>query len=142
MKMINIILAPFISILFIMPLESLGQKKINKLINSISNEKLKFEVAKVGTSQMIDSGVVSLPKNLVFVKSLSLQSLSDRDKQRLVSRLIPMLNDNTKDWYANVLLYQLTEREASSLIIIENRDEWVAKHKDEDLKYWHCYLNR
>lgn len=76
-----------------------------------SNEKLRFEVTKVGTTRFVDSAVVTVPRYLVFIDSVNTNSLSELDKHKLIKRLMPLLNDSTKDWYANVLLYQLTEKE-------------------------------
>lgn len=142
MRKISIAIAFLTDILFILPSESYSQKKLNKVINGISNDKLKFEVAKVGTTRFVDSATVTVPKYLVFVKSVNLESWSNRDKKKLINRLAPMLADTTKDWYANVLLYQLMERDASSLFVVENRNEWIERSKEDDLNFWKSYLDK
>lgn len=53
-----------------------------------------------------------------------------------------MLADTTKDWYANVLLYQLTNKDASSLIVVDTRNKWIEMSKDEDLNCWRSYLDK
>lgn len=142
MKKVSIFTTSLMGILFIFPLELSGQKKINRIINDISNDKLQFEVAKIGTTRFVDSVVVTTPKYLAFVDSVNFESLANRDKNKLINRLVPMLTDSTKDWYANVLLYQLTQKDASSLIVVENRNEWIEKSKDNDLNYWKSYFDK
>lgn len=142
MKKVSIFTTSLMGILFIFPLELSGQKKINRIINDISNDKLQFEVAKIGTTRFVDSVVVTTPKYLAFVDSVNFESLANRDKNKLINRLVPMLTDSTKDWYTNVLLYQLTQKDASSLIVVENRNEWIEKSKDDDLNYWKSYFDK
>ncbi|MFT3674579.1 MAG: hypothetical protein QM781_01645 [Chitinophagaceae bacterium] len=141
MKKIIIVLIYLASISFIMPIKSVGQNKINKIVNSISNDNLRFEVAIVGTTRFIDSTIVATPKYRVFIESVNLESLSNQKTRKLIRRLIPLLNDNAKDWHTNILLYQLTKRDASTFITIRNRSEWIEKYKNNDLRYWRSYLD-
>lgn len=129
--------------IFIVPLNLFSQNKLNNFIANMANDKLVFEVAKVGISRLIDSNRIELPKILVFVKSSDVEGLLKTvKKNKVVKRLIPLLNDSTKDWYANVLLYQITDRDASALLVIENRNDWIKRNRENDIEYWHAYQNR
>lgn len=112
-----------------------GQMCINAIVDSISNDKLKFEVSKVGITRFVDSSRVTVPKYMVFVDSFPVGA----DK-KLIKFLIPLLKDPNKDRYANVLLYQLTKKDGYSLIAVENRASWFATIREIDLKYWNEYL--
>ena len=47
-----------------------------------------------------------------------------------------MLNDKKTDFAANLLLYQLYEREAIVLLHYNNAPEWRQAMKENDLHYW------
>ena len=47
-----------------------------------------------------------------------------------------MLNDKKTDFAANLLLYQLYEREAIMFLQIKDASDWRLAMKDDDLYYW------
>ena len=49
---------------------------------------------------------------------------------------LSMLNDKKTDFAANLLLYQLYEREAIVLLHYNNAPEWRQAMKENDLHYW------
>lgn len=125
-----------------LPFEMAGQTAIKDLVKSLSNDKLVFEVAKVGASR-VTANTIELPKNFVVIKSYDVDALLAKvTKIKLIKSLIPMLTDTTKDWYANVLLYQITGRDATLLIVIENREAWVTRNRKKDIEYWNSYFER
>jgi len=63
------------------------------------------------------------------------------NKDTLVRRLLGLLYNDGKDWYANVLLYQLTGRDALKLEGMK-RNAWEKEYKKTDLDYWEAYRRR
>ena len=49
---------------------------------------------------------------------------------------LSMLNDKKTDFAANLLLYQLYEREAIVFLQIKDASDWRLAMKDDDLYYW------
>lgn len=49
---------------------------------------------------------------------------------------LSMLNDKKTDFAANLLLYQLYEREAIMFLQIKDASDWRLSLKDDDLYYW------
>ena len=49
---------------------------------------------------------------------------------------LSMLNDKKTDFAANLLLYQLYEREAIMFLQIKDATDWRLSMKDDDLYYW------
>ena len=49
---------------------------------------------------------------------------------------LSMLNDKKTDFAANLLLYQLYEREAIMFLQIKDASDWRLALKDDDLYYW------
>ena len=49
---------------------------------------------------------------------------------------LSLLNDKKTDFAANLLLYQLYEREAIMFLQIKDASDWRLAMKDDDLYYW------
>lgn len=49
---------------------------------------------------------------------------------------LSMLNDKKTDFAANLLLYQLYEREAIMFLQIKDASDWRLAMKENDLHYW------
>ena len=49
---------------------------------------------------------------------------------------LSMLNDKKTDFAANLLLYQLYEREAILFLDVKDASDWRLAMKDDDLYYW------
>jgi hypothetical protein len=120
---------------------SVAQGKLDKFIKNLSNNSLKYEVVKVGVSELKDSNRIVLPKTIVEVKSVDINSiLSKYNKSSLIKSLIDVLNDPNKDWYANILLYAISQKDATPLIVINGRKDWVDVYKEKDLHYWNDFI--
>lgn len=134
---------PLLFLVLVMWNYTLGQVKVDEFIDGLSNDNLKYEMAKVGTSELKSGNKIALPKTVVVVKSVDVKSvLSKYKKSALLKRLIAALDDPNKDWYANILLYAITERDATSLVVIEGRADWVNSNKEKDVEYWSKYQNK
>jgi hypothetical protein len=54
---------------------------------------------------------------------------------------ISLLNDPEKDWAANLVLYQIYERDATVFKIIKGRNEWIGVLRQSDISYWKSFLS-
>jgi hypothetical protein len=114
-----------------------GQADINKVVRHLDNNNLKFELRITSPEK---SSAITIPAKIIFVKSTNVQKLIKRyGEKKLVEALVPCMNDTTKDWYASMLLYAITQKEASIMIGIENRDDWIKYQKKNDLSLWAQY---
>ena len=65
----------------------------------------------------------------------SLMALYPRDL--LVIKLVPLLEDSNKDFYANAILYALFERLMPPL---NTRANWIKTTAKKDKEYWQNYV--
>jgi hypothetical protein len=120
---------------------SFGQKGYKCLKSNLSNNDLSFEVAKVGSSTLMNGTTLNLPRNEIIVNSMYINKcLPIKESRKVLGLLISSLKDTTKDFCAALLLYQITHRDASAFLVINSRKEWVTFLKDKDQVYWQEYL--
>jgi hypothetical protein len=132
-----------ICVFFFLPVTLIGQKEADEFISKISNDKLQFEIAKVGTTQLLDSNRIVLPRDLVMVTSLDVNKMvAEFGQKKVIELLLPLLQDSSKDWYANVLLYDITKRDATPLIVVDNRPSWINNNHDLDITFWRDHYGK
>ena len=91
-----------------------------------------------GSDSAGDTVKMLKPHGLVMSLDVdSLAALYPRDL--LVRKLVPLLLDTTRDFYANAILYALFEREMPPL---NTRANWVKTTRKEDLAYWNNYVKK
>lgn len=112
-----------------------SQTKVNQIIDQLSNEKVRFDFLKIGVTS-IGNNKISLPKIVVRVVGVNLKSFSNSSrKEVLIKALIAALDDPKKDWNANLLLYEITDKDATPLVGIQDKDAWQDVRYME-IKYW------
>lgn len=117
-----------------------GQKSIDNIVKKLSNKELKYEIIKVGVTTL-KNNKLNLPRMQVNIESLDIESLQEQvNHRKLMKKLISSLSDTTRDWYANLLLYAITKKDATSLLGIETRVNWInSLTKKNDVLYWEKY---
>lgn len=100
----------------------------------INNITAKFTVLRTSL-QLLDSTRISPPRYMIDVK------LSESEKKQLKalskSFWIDCLQNTKTDWAANLLLYDLYEKDAIFYWNkIKTRSDWILIGKIEDLAYW------
>jgi hypothetical protein len=74
------------------------------------------------------------------VMSLDVDSLAALySRHLLVSKLVPLLEDTSKDFYANAILYALFERAMPPL---NTRANWLKTTAKKDIEYWQKYIRK
>jgi hypothetical protein len=66
----------------------------------------------------------------------------------LISKLVQRLDDNERDYYADLLLYSLTGMSCTDFSSWAGREKWLGRnpdnamsHKKTDIRMWHAYLD-
>lgn len=124
--------------------------RLDSLLNSLNNADLytspiiynPWEPKKMGINK--DSARIN--KRLFIVSSLDqdIQQLAEKyPKKILVEKLVPLLQDTTRDFYANALLYDLLENRKLGKLLFMKREEWVSNgRKIFDTQHWQEYAQK
>lgn len=131
----------------------LSQQKINidSLFATINNNDL-YIAPKIGglsltvkASDIANSNSLSKPEKIAissFPYSTS-ELLAAYTKEFLMQRLLPLLNDNERDLYANAMLYCLFNNRQLGKLIGISKQEWISSGRAErDKEHWICLLNQ
>ena len=73
-----------------------------------------------------------------------IQQLSEKySKKILTEKLIALLQDTARDFYANALLYDLLENKKLGKLFSMKREEWVNNgRRTSDTQYWKEYAQK
>ena len=122
-----------LTLLFFVLSTAHGQHKV-----FIKNAKIKFNVFRT-SFEFIDTIQVILPKYFIRV---DLNGKQRKEVKTLTKDdWMNFLNDNRFDWAANLLLYDMYERDAFLFFGgIKNKERWRLSQKEADIQYWSQYL--
>jgi hypothetical protein len=126
--------------------------KIDSILRTLKNKDLRFDLVTVSPppSETYDSvrHVFNGSQLQLWVTSIDVNALSAKyPLPALVRGLIPLLDDSMRDWYANLLLYQLSGWPNSGALGIQSREIWIlpiqkgspTTFKDQDIEMWKKY---
>lgn len=141
------------SFLILFSFAGLSQQKINidSLLITINNNDI-YIAQKIGglsltvkASEIGNNNSFFKPDKIVissFPYSNS-ELLAAYTKEFLMQKLLPLLNDNERDLYANAMLYCLFNNRELGKLIGVSRQEWIKSGRaDFDREYWKCFLNQ
>lgn len=105
---------------------------------SIKNKNISFEVY----TYHMDFTEDERPKsNKLIETNIKNHAVWDCIKTLTTDQWIYLLNKPESDWAANLILYQLYEREAILFsYIIRRREDWIGYRRDGDIAYWKAFL--
>lgn len=71
--------------------------------------------------------------------------LLTEDEERIIRKLekkqwIKLLENDSSDWAANIILYYLYDKDAALFISRDNRSLWLLGLKNKDIEYWKKHL--
>jgi hypothetical protein len=134
-----------------------SQNKLDSILNTLHNKDLKTELAIVlhDTYRMDDRGIqvsggwrIGFPDRVEGFSGDIASKLDTmfRNKFLLINKLFGLLDDPERDFYSDLLLYELT-RIVSDLIPCETRDDWFKVKfykdsisiRDHDIQFWKKY---
>lgn len=140
-----------IAIVFLWANTSFSQDNLDSIINSLNNKDVYVApvirgvyIASPGSKINRDSAKL----NLSFFTVSSLDESIDRlagkfTSQILAQRLYSLLRDSTRDFYANVLLYELFDNRFLGNFFGMNRKQWIESgRRSRDEQKWDQYMER
>jgi hypothetical protein len=114
-----------------------SQDTICKL--KITNEEVSFNVYRYG----MDFTAKTKPKsNMVIETNIKDVALWKRIKSLPTEQWLCLLNNPKSDWAANLILYQLYDKDAILFSKIKKREDWIGFRRDEDIAYWKIFLTK
>jgi hypothetical protein len=104
----------------------------------VNNKTIKFHVVRK-SMELIDTNMIVPSKYFIRVEL--------NNKQRSVIKnytsadWMKLLNNVQSDWAANLILYEMHERDAFLFwSVVKNKERWRLSAKEEDIKYWNEHL--
>jgi hypothetical protein len=127
---------------------AMAQNNVDSFINTLHNQDVRSELAFVAPKKTFDSGKVYAHTVERVLTSANLGQIRKAfPKYLLVQKLVEALNDPERDWYADLLLYDLTLVPAFNIFGCDTRDKWLTidregifTYKEEDMQFWRIYL--
>jgi hypothetical protein len=109
----------------------LCQSSVN--YSCLYNDSLKYNLFRPNL-KLVDSNVVEISPTRVEVV------LRNADRKKLEnlkrSEWIKLLSDEKTDWAANIFLYDITKKDASTFEVVQNKEAWRKCCKANDLDFW------
>jgi hypothetical protein len=105
----------------------------------LNNDKITFTLARYG----MDFTEKKPPKAEIIVQtSVKSAALWKRLKSLPASEWLCLLSNQKTDWAANLLLYQLYEKDAILYKKIRKREDWIKSMRIRDIEYWKSFLSK
>jgi hypothetical protein len=127
-----------------------SQSSLDSLFESLNNKALYVGWIIRGVDITVKKekpvGDSSFEQRLFIVSSLDqdIQQLAAKySKGIVIEKLIPLLQDTTRDFYANALLYDLFENRKLGKLLFMKREEWInTGRKICDNQHWQEYAQK
>jgi hypothetical protein len=118
-------------------------KRCDNKINFIKNNSIAFYIGLTQDPPKIENGKIYAGgwKYHVRVENLS-NSEIERYKSFSLETWLKLLNDENTDWAANLILYDIYDRNAFMLAQNNNKNTWRKFMKQDDIKYWKQSLKK
>ena len=107
------------------------EKNITNELSFINNRRINFSIKKVACDTCFP----------IFDVGYRVSVKLTPKQERLIVRMkrgewLSLLNDETTDYAANILLYYIYNRDAIVLLYNRSIREWRAAMKEDDILYW------
>jgi hypothetical protein len=123
---------------------------LDGILNTLNNKDLRIELVKVSPSQPYDSvrHVFYVSMFQLRVTSIDVKALKAKyPLPALIRGISSLLDDTTRDWYANLLLYQLSGKPNAGAMGIQSREKWLlpvqkgssTTFRGQDIEMWKKY---
>ena len=115
--------------------QSEKKDSITRQLSFINNKNIDFSIKKVACDSCFP--IIDIGYRVKVKLSAKQESLIAKLKKK---EWIHMLNDETTDYAANILLYYIYKRDA--IVLLYNRDirKWRDGMKSDDILYWNHIL--
>ncbi len=123
----------FVMLFFFM----LGHSQVSICNLKISNDNVSFTIYRYG----MDFTAETKPKSTMVIETnIKDSALWKRIKLFNAEQWLCLLKNHESDWAANLILYQLFEKDAILFSQIKKREDWLGFRKEEDFAYWKAFL--
>jgi hypothetical protein len=117
---------------------TLGTAKGQGKTKFIDNSYIRFEILRQSL-QMIDTNTIIPSKYFIRV------DLTNKQRRLLKyfskEDWIKLLKDSKSDWAANLILYDITKKDALLFnTVLKTRNDWKTSAKEKDINYWKQHL--
>lgn len=99
----------------------------------VKNENLRFTIWNI--SPVFNDSEIIVEPNIVVHVSIP-DSIKRRFKNISVNEWINLLENIESDWAANLILYEIYEKNALVFEFVKKREDWVRMYRKEDIEYW------
>ena len=125
--------------------------RIDSFLHTLNNKNAKTSLALVLPDESRDSNgryKLQFDRLVLLLTSINVFQLEKiYPKDLLIKKLVPLLDDPDRDWYANLLLYNITQVYTFNMVSVTNREKWVMPEKgsnltfkSQDMAMWRRYL--
>ena len=111
--------------------------KTLKNISFIENSKIKHEIVLLACDTCVP--ITNIGYRVRVVLS---ENENEIIKKLNYENWMSLLSDNNSDWAANLILYNMYNKDAFLLARNDNRVLWITSFKQDDLKYWKKHLTK
>lgn len=103
----------------------------------INNDEISFSLQRFGIDFTRETTVKA---EILIETNIKSEKMWERFKLIKVEEWLCLLTNQATDWAANLILYQLHERDALLFKKIKKREDWVKGMKERDIAYWKIFL--
>ncbi len=132
---------------FILISNCMGQSNIDSFLQSLHNNDVRSKLSSVGPSKTYDSGRIYIHTTERLLTSVDVSHIKESfPRKELIEKLVTLLKDTTRDWYADLLLYNLTREPSLNILACNTREQWLKinpqtnrPHQQYDVDFWQKY---
>jgi len=99
----------------------------------LNNDSIKFEIYRT-SSKFVGTGKIIPSKTII--KVVITDTMRKEIKKWRYSDWIKLLSATQTDWAANLMLYDIYEKDATVFKVIKTRDDWEGSYKKKDIDFW------
>lgn len=105
----------------------------NLKVPSLKNELVKYKIFR-SSAKLVDTDAIEVSKLIVMV----VQTKKDQKELLKLKKedWIKLLKDESSDWAANLCLYDMYKKEATTIDAAKKKEVWRICCKNEDIAYW------
>jgi hypothetical protein len=127
----------------------LAQDSIYHFLATLNNRDVISYISWVAPDKIADSGKIYAHTFERILKSIDVSKIRKTyPKYLMIENLVLLLDDPDRDWYADLLLYNLTRLSSINVVGCDNRNDWLRikrgtnfTYKHFDVEMWKNYLS-
>ncbi|HWW39590.1 hypothetical protein, partial [Pedobacter sp.] len=126
-----------ISVMFFVK-SGLAQDSIYHFLATLNNRDVISYISWVAPDKIADSGKIYAHTFERILKSIDVSKIRKTyPKYLMIENLVLLLDDPDRDWYADLLLYNLTRLSSINVVGCDNRNDWLRIKRGTNFTYKH-----